>query len=304
MTSRRPWRAAVCGAVANVVECCIMHPLDSVKTRFQLHTSHVSEGNPGIWITISSMLRRGGFKELYRGSLPAVGMQAPRGMVKFGVNSSVLGQLQQGGARTSHGIMGQAIGATMAGFAAGSAESLFITPFELLKVRLQAADSVYKNSFDAARQVLRLEGVRGLWRGLAATALRNGSWNAAYFGTIHTLRCSVPQQITNVRAHASSYWWVSFWQGTLAGTFGSLLSNPIDVCKTRIQNALVLQGRSAPVGMLSIGKMMVHIHRAEGALALYKGFCAKVLRLGPGGGILLVAFDAADSLCSKIELLY
>lgn len=34
--------------------------------------------------------------------------------------------------------------------------------------------------------------------------------------------------------------------------------------------------------------------------ALYKGFLPKVLRLGPGGGILLVVFDAVSNMMRKI----
>lgn len=33
------------------------------------------------------------------------------------------------------------------------------------------------------------------------------------------------------------------------------------------------------------------IAKEEGPKALYKGFVPKVLRLGPGGGVLLVVFD-------------
>lgn len=34
--------------------------------------------------------------------------------------------------------------------------------------------------------------------------------------------------------------------------------------------------------------------------ALYKGFLPKVLRLGPGGGILLVVFDAVSNVMRKL----
>jgi len=37
------------------------------------------------------------------------------------------------------------------------------------------------------------------------------------------------------------------------------------------------------------------IVQEEGFGALYKGFIPKVLRLGPGGGILLVVFDGVNS---------
>ena len=41
------------------------------------------------------------------------------------------------------------------------------------------------------------------------------------------------------------------------------------------------------------------IVREEGFTALYKGYVPKVLRLGPGGGILLVVYDQVSALMRK-----
>jgi solute carrier family 25 2-oxodicarboxylate transporter 21 len=41
--------------------------------------------------------------------------------------------------------------------------------------------------------------------------------------------------------------------------------------------------------------------REEGFAALYKGFMPKVLRLGPGGGILLVVYTAVIDAFRKIH---
>lgn len=41
------------------------------------------------------------------------------------------------------------------------------------------------------------------------------------------------------------------------------------------------------------------VAKEEGMSALYKGFVPKVLRLGPGGGILLVVFDFISGYIRK-----
>lgn len=64
--------------------------------------------------------------------------------------------------------------------------------------------------------------------------------------------------------------------------------SPFDVVKSRIQNSPKIAG-SVPKynwAVPALGTIM----REEGFGALYKGFLPKVLRLGPGGGILLVVF--------------
>lgn len=59
-------------------------------------------------------------------------------------------------------------------------------PIELLKVRMQVQESgqaqKYKNVFDCARQIFAVSGIRGLYRGLTATLLRDVPSFAGYFG--------------------------------------------------------------------------------------------------------------------------
>ena len=62
--------------------------------------------------------------------------------------------------------------------------------------------------------------------------------------------------------------------------------------KTRIQNGSFLLNNNIPWTIRAV-KM---ITKEEGISALYKGYVPKVLRLGPGGGILLVVFDAVMSI--------
>jgi len=281
---REPARTLFAGAFANVSECCVFHPLDSVKTRFQLQRDANS-----VVGTLRDMVRHGGLREVYRGLLPAVGMQAPRGMIKFFTNETALGRFTRAGDKP------QASAAIAAGFAAGATESLFITPFELVKVRLQSAANLatYRNTADAVRQIVRGEGIAALWLGLEATMLRNGSWNAAYFGGIHVLRST---GFTGSEPGRSAL--VSFCQGTLAGMLGSCFSNPIDVCKSRLQEQP--RGSGARPGFLALAKMLRTVATREGIPALYRGFVPKLLRLGPGGGVLLLAFDTGSHLYDHV----
>lgn len=76
--------------------------------------------------------------------------------------------------------------------------------------------------------------------------------------------------------------------GATGGTFGTILNTPMDVVKSRIQNTTKVAGQVAKYNWAwpALGTIL----KEEGAAALYKGFAPKVLRLGPGGGILLVVY--------------
>lgn len=46
-----------------------------------------------------------------------------------------------------------------------SVSPLSVFPVDLIKTRLQAQSTVYKTGLDCAREVLRVEGLRGFYRG-------------------------------------------------------------------------------------------------------------------------------------------
>jgi solute carrier family 25 (mitochondrial 2-oxodicarboxylate transporter), member 21 len=86
----------------------------------------------------------------------------------------------------------------------------------------------------------------------------------------------------------------NFVAGSIGGTCGTILNTPFDVVKTRVQSQL-----TGPYKYNWAFPAIVKIAKEEGIKALYKGFVPKVLRLGPGGGILLVVFDFVSGYIRK-----
>ena len=107
--------------------------------------------------------------------------------------------------------------------------------------------------------------------------------------------------------------------GAIGGTIATFLNTPFDVVKTRIQGHIPASARlaiektltstgatGAPGSTGTSGRTygwalpaLITVIKEEGVTALYKGFVPKVLRLGPGGGILLLVFDQVTSLMRK-----
>jgi hypothetical protein len=63
----------------------------------------------------------------------------------------------------------------------------------------------------------------------------------------------------------------------------------VDVVKSRVQNSPRVPGQK-PKYNWTLPSLAI-IAREEGASALYKGFLPKVLRLAPGGGVLLLVVE-------------
>lgn len=87
---------------------------------------------------------------------------------------------------------------------------------------------------------------------------------------------------------------------TVGGIVGTICNTPFDVVKTRIQSQRLLMGTTdTRVKYRYALPGLVTVVREEGVWALYKGFVPKVLRLGPGGGILLVVYEAVLSFLRR-----
>lgn len=173
----------------------------------------------------------------------------------------------------------------LTGASAGATEAIVVVPFELIKIRLQdrASAGKYNGMVDTFVKIVRNEGLLALYNGLESTMWRHILWNAGYFGCIFQVRALLATAENKTQQMRND-----IVSGTVGGTVGTILNTPMDVVKSRIQNSPKVPGRPPKYNWAwpAVGTVM----REEGFGALYKGFLPKVLRLGPGGGILLVVF--------------
>ena len=79
-----------------------------------------------------------------------------------------------------------------------------------------------------------------------------------------------------------------FCIGLTAGTLASCVNIPFDVAKSRIQGPQPVPGTVTYRGTF---KVIAMVYRNEGFRALYKGLLPKILRLGPGGAIMLLVYE-------------
>lgn len=171
---------------------------------------------------------------------------------------------------------------------------MIVVPFELVKIRLQDKSQahLYRGPTDVVRAIVKQSGWGALYNGLWSTMVRHILWNGGYFATIFRMHSVLPKATTSGERVRNS-----LVSGTVGGFIGTVLNTPADVVKTRIQNVDRVQGvapkyRGTFSGIALIG-------REEGLGALYKGFTPKVLRLAPGGGILLLVVEVRTTLLTQ-----
>lgn len=184
----------------------------------------------------------------------------------------------------------------LTGATAGATEAFVVVPFELVKIRLQdrASAGKYNGMIDCVVKVMKAEGPLALYNGLESTLWRHILWNAGYFGCIFQVRELIPKADTKRGQMVND-----LIAGATGGTVGTILNTPMDVVKSRIQNSPKVAGSVPKYNWAwpAVGTVM----KEEGFAALYKGFLPKVLRLGPGGGILLVVFTGVMDFFRKMR---
>ena len=184
----------------------------------------------------------------------------------------------------------------LTGASAGATEAFVVVPFELVKIRMQdrASAGKYTGIIDCVAKTVKAEGPLALYNGLESTLWRHILWNAGYFGVIFQVKALMPPATDK-----SSQIRNDLIAGAAGGTVGTILNTPMDVVKSRIQNSPKIAGFIPKYNWAwpAVGTVM----KEEGFAALYKGFLPKVLRLGPGGGILLVVFTGVMDFFKKMR---
>nr|XP_009409616.1 PREDICTED: mitochondrial uncoupling protein 5-like [Musa acuminata subsp. malaccensis] len=129
-------------------------------------------------------------------------------------------------------------------------------------------------------QILRAEGPAGLFSGVSATLLRQTLYSTTRMGLYDMLkkRWSAPGDGGSIPLHRKVA------AGLIAGGIGAAVGNPADVAMVRMQ----ADGRLPPTV------------RAEGPMALYKGFVPTVSRQGPFTVVLFVTLEQVRKLLKDV----
>ncbi|KEF53324.1 uncharacterized protein A1O9_10772 [Exophiala aquamarina CBS 119918] len=238
----------------------------------------------GMLDCFKKIVKNEGASRLYRGIGAPIMMEAPKRATKFAANDS-WGIFYRRLFNVDKPTQPLAI---LTGATAGATESFVVVPFELVKIRLQdrASAGKYSGIADCVVKTVKNEGPLALYNGLESTLWRHILWNAGYFGCIFQVKELLPK--VDKKKEASKAMLIDFASGAIGGTVGTILNTPMDVVKSRIQNTTKIAGQVPKYNWAWPG--LGTIMKEEGFSALYKGFLPKVLRLGPGGGVLLVVY--------------
>lgn len=276
-----PAQEVAAGVFAGVCDAFAIHPVDQLKTQFHVNT----RANPSVLASLRKQVRAGGVTRLYRGVLAA--SLRPQALCMYTGNEWCK--------RIVVGPSGELTvpKAFLAGGLTGYVEAVSVTPFEVVKVRMQSLDHVgrYTSSMHCLRTMLAEEGVLSLYNGFWASCWRNCTINGMLFGLIfwtkHSEHVALPTPRTSAGAVAQDIA-VAMW----AGFVGTFVKMPFDVAKSRLQNQPTPPAGTRPKYVHTL-QCLETIVREEGAGACFKGLMPTLARMSLGQGVAYAAFEFA-----------
>jgi solute carrier family 25 phosphate transporter 23/24/25/41 len=160
------------GAIAGVLSVCVTYPLDAARARLTVQGGLANTAHTGIFNTLSTVVRAEGLRGVYRGVLPTIWGIAPY----VGLNFTVFETLRTTVPRNDNGEP-DALYLLGCGALAGACGQTAAYPMDILRRRFQLSTmrgdaTEYTSTLGGLRTIVREEGVRGLYKGLAQNFIK------------------------------------------------------------------------------------------------------------------------------------
>ncbi|KAJ8920122.1 hypothetical protein NQ315_011779 [Exocentrus adspersus] len=254
----------IAGAIAGVMEHCVMYPLDSVKTRMQ---SLTTSGTEGIGETLLRMVRHEGLLRPVRGMSAMVVGAGPSHALYFSSYEYLKNTLTQ--YTSSHRYHTLVYGAS--GCIATLIHDGFMNPAEVVKQRMQMTNSPYKSALRCVQHIYQSEGLAAFYRSYTTQLTMNVPFQSIHF-VVYELSQKVINEdgVYNPPAHMAS--------GALAGGVAAAVTTPLDVCKTLLNT----QQSGAATGLVEAFKT---VYRLGGSAGYFRGLQARVMYQMPATAI-------------------
>ena len=271
------------GGIAGGVEGAVTYPFEFAKTRVQLQREPGYKPPRNPYSIVTNVYRNEGLRALYKGCSALVVGSVAKDAVRFLSFDTVKNAFKnpETGTLTPARNM-------LAGMAAGVVASICaVTPTERLKTALiddARYDRRYTSSLHAIKSIIRDDGILGMYRGFAATTMKQAAATSLRMGSYNIIKDF------EVKRNISQNTGLNFLNGAAAGTITTLLSQPFDTIKTRSQSAKATTTVEAVRGIWSDG----------GVRAFWRGTVMRLSRTVFSGGVLFTTAEAVSRIITPI----
>lgn len=279
-------------ATAGIAEICVFHPVDTISKRLMSNHGRVTSAHQLNTIIFKDAASQPLVKRLFT-LFPGLGYAACykilQRVYKYGgqpfANEFLTKNFKDNFDSAFGPKTGKALMSATAGSLIGIGEVVLL-PLDVLKIKRQTNPESFKGR--GFVKILQDEGF-GLYRGWGWTMARNAPGSFALFGG----NSFAKEYIFGLKDYSQATWTQNFITSIFGASASLIVSAPLDVIKTRIQN----RNFDNPEKGFTILKNMF---KNEGITAFFKGLTPKLLTTGPK---LVFSFAMAQSLIPAFDKL-
>jgi len=279
------------GGLAGGCEILVTYPTEFIKTQLQLDAKATQRKYNGSIDVIRETIKNRGVFGLYRGLSVLLLGSVPKAASRFWAFEQARGFLMSPDGKLTRST-------TLAcGLIAGVTEAVVaVAPMETVKVKLihdrNRPTPHYNGLFHGMKTIAAEEGIGGLYKGVTATILKQGSNQAIRFYVFG----EYTKVVVGDQPGARLLWWQSMIGGVVAGAASVMGNNPFDVIKTNMQG---LESKKYK-GVVDCARQ---IFRDGGFSAFYKGALPRMARVCGDVAIVMTMYDQIRQRLEKVPFL-
>ncbi|XP_011066154.1 PREDICTED: solute carrier family 25 member 38-like isoform X1 [Acromyrmex echinatior] len=253
-------KSFLAGSFSGTFSTILFQPLDLVKTRLQSRiNAPVGSPKNGMLGMVAHIVQKENIFGLWKGMTPSITRVIPG----VGLYFSSLHWLKHTFNLEEPLTALQAISL---GITARSMSGALLIPITVVKTRFESGVYKYNSISEALTLIYKQEGIRGLSSGLVPTLLRDAPYSGLYLMFYTQLKNAA----ANTGATNNSSTSIHFSCGILAGILASIVTQPPDVIKTKMQ--------LYPNEFHGICHATFFIYKKYGILGYFKGIIPRMLR--------------------------
>jgi Mitochondrial carrier protein len=250
----------------------------------------------GLLSAARGIIATDGVRGLYRGFGISVVMQAPAVATYLSsYDRAKVCMADASGISAKHPVVHLG-----AGLVAETVSAVFWVPMEVIKQRAQVREGsvAASSSMNVARDLMRHEGPRALFKGYALTVGVFGPYSMIYFVSYERFKLLWSQRLGMDETNLPL--WAVASSASSAGAIAAGLTCPLDIVKTRLQTQgdvtrVKLSNSVKPAHYSSTWHAVKTIAAEEGMRGFSRGIMARVLWITPGTAITMSCFEFLKS---------
>lgn len=291
------------GALAGITEHTVTYPLDSIKTRLQIDKPSTLRG------AYRSIRDIKGYSQLYRGVGSVIAGAGPSHAVYFGVYEECKNFLLTDDRKASE----NPIYISMAGALATASSDFLMTPFDVIKQRMQIqkfpSTTLFRSVYECANRIIAREGWKALYVSYPTTLMLNVPFHGIQFPIYEKIRSffhdsedyndsegddKSSSSLSSTQTSNNYIPWGHLIGGGVAGGVAGMITTPIDVVKTTLQTRNIHKTKISGFCCATS-----YVWRSHGFTGFWRGVIPRTLSHMPASALCWLVYEHIKWLNNK-----